>query len=102
MDLGTKLSIASDEEDDILNTTIRDSETGSIVYTVETPKYAEGALSTTVMRRNQVDGSTRFAFRILWRGGKASLKSVMVALDHRTSEEVPVGAILEGAPGSTT
>lgn len=96
------LSIASNEEDDILNTTIRDSDTRSIVYTVETPKYAAGAISTTVTRRSQVDGSTRFAFKMLWRGGKASLKDATVVLDQRTSEEVPIREVLESAPGSTT
>ena len=97
------LSFATNKEDsDILNTTIRDSETGSTVYTVETPNYAEGALTTTVTRCNQVNGSTRFAFRILWKGGKAALKDAMVVLDERTLEEVPVREVLESAPGSTT
>lgn len=102
MDLGMDLSFAANEEDDILNTTVRDSETGSIVYTVETPKYAEGPLGTTVMRRNQIDGSTRFAFKILWKGDRASMKDVMVVLDNRTLEEIPVKEVLERAPGSTT
>ena len=96
------LFFTPNRENDILNTTIRDSETGSIVYTVETPKYAEGALATTVTRRSQVDGSTRFAFKILWRGWKAALKDVMVVLDHRTWEEIPVRELLEESSGSTT
>lgn len=96
------LSFTPNEEDDILNTTIRDSETGSIVYTVETPKYAQGALSTTVTRRSQTDGSTRFAFKILWMGEKASLEDAMITLDHTTLEEIPVRDVLESASGSTT
>lgn len=87
--------------DDILNTTIRDSATNSIMYTVETPRYAEGALTTAATRRNQIDGSSRFAFGIVW-PGKVSLEDAMVVLDQRTMEEVPVRQVLESAPGSTT
>lgn len=87
-------------EDDILNATVRDSDTNSIMYTIKTPKYAEGALTTTVTRRNQIDESTRFAFRIVWRS--PPLEVVMVALDPRTLEEVPASQVLEGASGSTT
>ena len=96
------LSFVSDEEDDILNVTIRDSETDSVMYTVETPKRAGGTLSTTVTRRNQVDGSTRRAFRILWKGVKGSLEDVKIVLDFRTLEEVPVRDLLGNAPGGTT
>jgi hypothetical protein len=96
------LSFAPNEEDDILNTTVRDAETGSVMYTIETPKYAEGTLTTTVTRRNQIDGSTRFAFRILWKGIKRSLEDVAVVLDPRTLEEVQVRQILESAPGGAT
>ena len=90
------------EEDDILNTTIRDPETGSIVYIVETPKNEEGALCTTVRGRGQLDQSTRFAFRILWKGSKALLKDVTVVLDDSTLKEVPVRQVLERTPGGTT
>jgi hypothetical protein len=102
MDLRMDLCFTPNEEDDILNTTIRDLETGSIMYTVETPKYAEGALGATVRRRSQIDGSTRFAFRILWKGGRALLKDVMVVLDESTLEEISVRKVLERAPGSST
>jgi hypothetical protein len=95
------LSFALNEESDILDATVRDSETGSVMYTIETPKFTGGALATTVTRRNQIDGSTRFAFRILWRGGKAALEDVMVVLDAATLEEVPVRQVLEKAHGST-
>lgn len=96
------LSFALGEEDDILNTTIQDSYTGSVAYIVETPKHAGGTLTTTVMRRNQVDGSNRFAFNILWAGWKGSLEDVKVMLDNRTFEKIPVRKILKSAPGSTT
>lgn len=96
------LSFTPNEGDDILNTTIRDSETGSIMYIVETPKFAGGALATTVTRQNQIDGTARFAFRLLWKGGKASLEDAMVVLDHRTLEEVSARQVLESAPGSCT
>ena len=96
------LSFASNGEDDILNTTIRDSDTGSVMYTVETPRRAAGTLTTTVTRRNQIDGSTRLAFRILWKGNKGSLEDVKVVLDFVTLEEVPVREVLGSAPGSTT
>ena len=91
-----------DEEDDILNTTIRDSGTGPVMYIVETPKCAEGTLATTVTKRNQADGSTRFAFRILWRGAKRALEDVSVVLDSLTLEEVPVRQVLESSPGAAT
>jgi hypothetical protein len=70
MDLNLNLSFTLDDEDDILNATIRDSETGSVMYTLETPKYAGGTLTTTATRTNRTDGSTRVVFRILWKGGK--------------------------------
>ena len=96
------LSFSPDEEDDILNTTIRDSDSGSVIYTIETPKYSGGVLASTATRRNQVNGSTRFAFRILWKGEMTSLKEVAVVLDDKTSEEIPARELLEGAPGSNT
>ena len=100
--MSVSLSFTPHEEDDILDTTIRDSETSSVIYIVETPKHAEGALATTVTRRNLVDGSVRFAFKILWKGVRKSLEDVMVVLDSSASEEVPVREVLESAPGSTT
>jgi len=98
----TKLSFALNEEDDILNTTIRDSYTGSVTYIVETPKYVGGTLTTTVTRRNQVDGSMRLAFKILWKVGGVAKEDVKIVLDNMTSQEVPVREILENALGSTT
>jgi len=93
------LSFTPNEEGDILNSTIRDSYTGSILYIVETPKYAGGTLTTTITRRDQIDGSMRFACKILWKG---SLEDVNIVLDNEISREVPVREILESAPGSTT
>ena len=101
MNLPLSLSFTLDEEEDVLNTTVRDSSTGSVMYTVETPKFSRGALTTTAMRRNQIDGSTRFAFSILWRGARMSLDGAKVVLDNRTSEELPVREILQTAPGSS-
>ena len=100
MDLN--LSFALNEEGDILNTTIQDSDAGSPMYTVVTPKYTRGILTTTVTRHNRTDGSTRSAFRILWKGGKGSLEDVKVVLDFRSLEEVPIRDILGKAPGGTT
>ena len=96
------LFFAPTEDDDILNTTIRDSDTNSVMYIIDTPKYTGGTLSTTATRRNRTNGSMRFAFRILWKGGKGSLEDASLVLDDRTSEEVPVRDILENAPGSNT
>ena len=97
------LSFAPNEEDDILNTTIEDPGTGLVAYTVDTPKYAEGTLTTTVTRRNKADGSARLAFKILWRGSKGPLsEDVMVVLDSTTLEEVPVRQVLEDVPGAST
>jgi hypothetical protein len=100
MDLN--LSFALNEEGDILNTTIQDSDAGSPMYTVDTPKYTRGTLTTTVTRHNRTDGSTRSAFRILWEGGKGSMEDVKVVLDFRSLEEVPIRDIFGKAPGSTT
>lgn len=97
-----KLIFTPDEGGDILNATIRDSDTTSVVYTVETLKHAAGTLTTTVTRRNQIDESITFVFRILWKCTKGSSKDVKVVLDFWSLEEVPVGEILENAPGSTT
>jgi len=100
--LNMNLSFTLDEEDDILNATIRDSDTNSVMYTVETPKRLVGTLTTNVTRRNQDDGSKRLAFRILWKGRKRSLEDVEVVLDFVTLEEVPVREVLGNAPGGTT
>jgi hypothetical protein len=103
MDLNLNLSFALDDEDDILNATIRDSETGSVVYTLETPKYAQGTLTTTATRTNQIDGSTRVAFRILWKGGNLKgLDDANVVLDDKTSEEVPIREVFRTASGGDT
>ena len=98
MDLDLNLSFALDDEDDILNATIRDSNTGSIMYTLETPNYAEGILTTTVTRTNQTDGTTRIVFKILWKGGKG-LDDGKVVLNNRTSEEISIREIFRDAPG---
>jgi len=95
------LSFTLDEEDNILNATIRDSDTGSVMYTLETPKYADGILTTTATRTNQIDGSTRVAFRILWKGGKG-LEDATVVLNDRTREEVPIRDIFRVARGGDT
>lgn len=87
-------------EDDVLNATIRDSVTNSIMYTVETPKYTGDAFTTTVTRRNQIDGSTRFAFRIVWE--RMSLEDARVVLDRNILEEVPARQVLESSSGNTT
>jgi len=68
------------------------------VYTIETPKYSGGILTTTVTRLNQIGGSTGFTFRILWKGAK----DVKVVLDAWSLEEIPVGEVLGSAFGSTT
>ena len=96
------LSFTPGEEGDIFNGTVRDSDTDSVVYTVKTPKYAGGTLSTTVTRRDQVDGSTRLAFRILWKGTGGLWEDAEVVLDFRTLEEIPVKKVMGKAPGSTT
>ena len=96
------LSFASDEEDDILNATIHDSDTNSVMYTFETPKHAGGTLTTTVTRHNQIDGSTRLVFRILWKGETGSLDDAEVVLDFRTLDEIPVKEIMESMSGCTT
>lgn len=101
MDLQVHLSFTLNEEDDILNTTIRDSYTGSVVYAIETPKHASGTLTTMVKKRNQIDGTVGFVFWMLWRG-KGSLEHVGLVLNFRTFEEVPAGELLENARGSTT
>jgi len=100
--LRMNLSFTSDGEDDILNTTIQDSDTGSVVYTTETPKRSGGTLTTTVRRWNPMDGSTELVFRILWKGTGKSLGDVTVVSDFRTLEEIPVREILGSAPGVTT
>ena len=88
-------------KDDILNATIRNSNTDLVMYETETPKYAGGAFTTTATRRSQIDGSTRLAFRIVW-GMKKSLEGARVVLDHEAMDEVPVRQVLERAPGTTT
>ena len=100
MDLDLKLSFTLNEEDDILNATIRDSYTGCVMYTLETPKYAKGILTTTATRTNQIDGSTRTVFKILWKG-KKGLEDATVVLGNGASE-MPIRDIFRAAPGSDT
>lgn len=99
--LRTNLSFGLNEDGGVLDT-IRDSDTGSVVYTVESSGCAGGASATAFTRRNQLDGSTRFAFRILWKGGMGSLKEVAIVLDDKTSVEIPVRELLERTHGSNT
>ena len=96
------LSFTSDNEDDVLNSTIQDSNTGSVVYTADTPRHAGGTLTTTITRWNSMDGSAKLAFRILWKGTGKSLGDVRIVSDFRTLEEIPVREVLGSAPGSTT
>jgi len=96
------LTFTLNEEDDILNATIRDSDTGSVMYTVDTPKRAGGALTTTVARLNWDDGSAGCAFRILWKGKKGSLDDAEVVMGGGASGEVPAREILQSATGSST
>lgn len=100
--LRMNLSFTSDEEDDILNATIEDADTGSVIYTAETPKRAGGTLTTTITRWNSMDGSNELVFRILWKGTGKSSGGVRVVSDFRTLEEIPVREILGSAPGVTT
>jgi len=96
------LTFDLNEEEDILNTTIQDSTTGSVMYTVETPKYAEGTMTTTVTRFNRTDGSASRAFKILWKGKRGSLEEAEVVLDSEAPGEVPAREILQNTPGSST
>lgn len=97
------LAFTSDEEDDILNATVRSSETGSVAYTIETPKFSGGTMTTTVRREHRVYyGSSEFLFRILWKGAKGSFEDVMVVVSPTTLEEVPVREVLKSAPGGST
>lgn len=101
------LTFVLNEEDDILNTTIRDSDTGSVVYTTDTPRRAEGVLTTTVTRWNRADGSTGCVFRIMWRGKQGSLDDVGVMVGERAYRETPAGEILgrdliPGIPSGST
>ena len=95
--LGLNLSFTLVDEDDILNATIRDSNTGFVVYTIETPKYAQGILTTTATRTNQIDGTTKIVFKILWKG--RNLEDAKVVLNNRTSEEIPIREIFRAVPG---
>lgn len=96
------LTFSLNDEEDILNATIQDPTTGSVMYTVETPKFAEGTLTTTVTRFNRTDGSTSRAFKILWKGRKGSLEEAGVLLDNGLSGEVPAREILQVTPGGST
>jgi len=96
------LSFTPSEGDDIYNATIRDSDTDSVMYTIETPKHAGGTLTTTVTRRDQIDGSKKLAFRILWKSEEGSSKDAEIVLDFRTLQEVPVKEVMGNAHGSTT
>jgi len=79
------LVFALNEDKDILNTTIRDEDTGSILYTVDTSKQGGGVLTTTV-----ADGeSTEPVYRILWNGGEGSLDYAQVEMGSGSSGKKP-------------
>lgn len=96
------LTFDLDGEAEILNTTVRDYTTGSVMYTVETPTCAEGTLTTTVTGLNRADGSVSRAFKILWKGKKPSLEEAEVTLVNGPSRGVPAREILHDAPGVST
>ena len=96
------LTFDLDGEGEILNTTVRDYTTGSVMYTIETPTCAEGALTTTVTGFNRTDGSVGRGFKILWKGKKPSLEGAEVMLVNGSSRGVPAREILHDAPGVST
>ena len=88
--------IFTNENGDILNSTIRDSDTGSVMYTVETPARERGWVFTTVTKVNRDDGSTTRAFRILWGDGKVEIGS------GTSRTDVDIRDTLQRAPGACT
>jgi hypothetical protein len=86
--------------DDVLNSTVLESSSGSPIYQLETPKYSRGVLTTTASRRDYLDGSSLPAFQILWVG--KSLENTNLVLDPTTRAKSKARDILPDAQGGAT
>ena len=92
------LSFTADEE--VLDSVIFESASGSPVYQLETPKYSGRVLTTTASRCDFVDGSSWPVFQILWAG--TSLERTRVVLDFATRAKCQARDILPDAHGGST
>lgn len=98
------LTFTLNEEGDILNSTIRDSDTGSVMYTVDsTPEDAGGDFTTTVTKLDRNDGSTTRAFRIFWEGGtELDAACVEIGSGPSRTDGFARGTVLQQVPGACT
>jgi len=83
--------------DDVFDSVIFESASGSPVYQLETPKYSGRVLTTTVSRCH---GSSRPAFKIFWAG--SSLEHAKLELNFATRTKCKARDILPDAQGSST
>jgi len=86
--------------DDVLNSPVLESSSGSPIYQLETPKHSRGVLTTTASRRDYVDGSSSPVFQIIWAG--TSLESTNLVLDPTTRVKSKARDILHNSQGATT
>jgi len=92
------LSFTADE--DVLDCVVFESDSGSPIYQLETPKYSGRVLTTTASRFDYVDGSTWPVFQILWAG--TSLERTRLVLDFATRTKCKARDILPDAQGGST
>jgi hypothetical protein len=92
------LSFTADE--DVLDSIIFESASGSPIYQLETPKYSGRVLTTTASRCDHIDGSSWPVFQILWAG--TSLEHAKLVLDFTTCAKCKARDILPEAQGGST
>ena len=85
--------------DDIFDSTVFESSSGSPLYKLQTPKHS-GRVTTTASRYDYVDSSAWPVFQIRWAG--SSLEHRKLVLDFATHAECRARDVLHDAHGSST
>ena len=85
--------------DDIFDSVVFESSSGSPLYQLQTPKHS-GRVATTASRYDYVDSSSLPVFQIRWAGN--SLEHRKLVLDFATNAEYGARDVLRGARGGST
>ena len=94
------MNLSFTADDNVLDSIIFDSSSGSPIYQLNTPKYSGRVLTTTVSRFDHVDGSSWPVFQILWAG--TSLEHAKLVLDFTTRTKCKARDILPDVQGGST
>ena len=94
------MNLSFTASDDVLDSVVFETSSGSPIYQLETPKYSGRVLTTTASRCDYVDGSSWPVFQILWVG--TSLEHRSLVLDFTTRTKRKARDVLPDAQGSST